>query len=336
MRRTRARLDALRYQWRLYGGLRSANRLWSPKHDMAASPFPQAIQLQTINACQAACRMCPYPLFQDAFPRGRMDDALFDKVTSEIAGHPEVQAFIPMLQNEPFLDKRLFDMIGRFKEATGNRIGVELVTNGAFLTDDNIARIRAARLDVLDISLDALSRETYETIRIGLDYDEVLAGVERVVNADLPDTRVFVRLVRQRHNIAEAKAFARHWRKRGVPVFIYTANDRAGALGDYDADVRVPEESVTIGERAGRRIFRALMRHCPIPFAAAYILHDGTMLLCVHDWGRKEILGNVRDASIAELWNGPRMREIRQRVQKRDYTSLPACRDCSLWRDGYF
>jgi hypothetical protein len=41
---------------------------------------------------------------------------------------------------------------------------------------------------MLDISLDALSREVYEKIRIGLDYDEVLAGVERA-DADLPGSQ---------------------------------------------------------------------------------------------------------------------------------------------------
>jgi radical SAM protein with 4Fe4S-binding SPASM domain len=66
------------------------------------------------------------------------------------------------------------------------------------------------------------------------------------------------------------------------------------------------------------------------------ILHDGQMLMCVHDWGRKVVLGNVRDATIAELWNGERMREVRRLVSERRYDELDACRDCSLVRDGWF
>lgn len=330
------RMGKLAYNYRLYGKLRAANRAYSPEHDMAAIPFPRAIQLQTINACQAACRMCPYPLFKDSFPRGRMDEALYDRIVAEIAEHPEVDTFIPMLQNEPFLDKRIFDMIARFKTATAGRVMVELVTNGAFLTEENIARIRESRLDVLDISLDALHRETYEKIRVGLDYDEVMAGVERVVQADLSDTNIFVRLVRMRDNVAEAKAFARHWRRKGVSVFTYTANNRVGALEEFDDALRIPERSIPLMERLGRRAFRAYMGHCPVPFGSSYILHTGDVLLCTHDWGRKEVLGNLRDHTLAELWNGERMREIRAAVSRRDYTSLSACRDCSLWKDGYF
>jgi molybdenum cofactor biosynthesis enzyme MoaA len=121
--------------------------------------------------------MCPYPLFKKVFPRGRMDDALFDKVITELAAHPEVKTFVPMLQNEPLLDKQLFQRIARFKALTHGRVAVELVTNGALLTDDTIEQIRASDLDVLDISLDALSRDVYEKIRIGLDYHAVLGGV---------------------------------------------------------------------------------------------------------------------------------------------------------------
>lgn len=78
------------------------------------------------------------------------------------------------------------------------------------------------------------------------------------------------------------------------------------------------------------------MGHCPLPFASSNILHNGDVLLCVHDWGRKEVLGNVRDATIAEIWNGERMREIRRLVKDRRYSELPACRHCFLCQDGWF
>ena len=335
----RAAVSKWRYMHRLYGGMRRANRAWSPVTDMAATPFPRAIQLQTLNACQAACVMCPWPRFKDQFARGRMDDELFDRISEEIAGRDGVEAFIPMLQNEPLLDKRLFDRIARFKDRTRGRVAVELVTNGAFLTDEAIARIRDVRLDVLDISLDALHRETYQRIRKGLDYDQVMQGVERVLAADLPHTRVFVRLVRLEQNAREVAEFVRAWQARGVSVFVYTANNRTGDVADWEQAARLREESlarpVQLARAVGRRAMREYFGHCPVPFATANILHDGTMLMCVHDWGRKVTIGNVRDASIAELWNGPRMREIRTLVAERRYTEIPACRDCTLWRDGW-
>jgi radical SAM protein with 4Fe4S-binding SPASM domain len=330
------KMGKLQYQWRLYGKMRWANKRYSREKDMAALPFPMGIQLQTVNACQAACKMCPYPIYKSVFPSGRMEPRLFDKIADEIAAHPEVDTFIPMLQNEPFLDPQIFEKVKRFKEKTKGRVTVELVTNGAFLDDRNIARIRESGLDVLDVSLDALSREVYGKVRVGLDYDRVMAGVDRVLNADLPGTRVFVRLIRLKDNMPEVDAFRKKWGARGVPVFIYTANNRTGAVEEFERDMRVDEKQLSLGHRIGRYAFRKWMGHCPIPFSTANILHNGDVLMCVHDWARKEIIGNVGDHTLSELWNGDRMREIRALISQRRYGESPACRDCSLWKDGWF
>jgi len=272
------RLTAWGYRWRLYSRLRGASRAWSAERDMERRPFPTVIQLQTINACNAACTMCPYPLFKRRFTPGRMDDALFEKITDEIAQHSEVDTFVPMLQNEPFLDRRILERVRAFKAKTGGRVAVELVTNGAFLTQDTV----------------------------------------------------------ERENFGQVKAFARAWKARGIPVFIYSANSRAGALPDFDEELRVPEADVPWMQKLGRRIARGYLHHCPVPFAGAAIVNNGDVLLCTQDWARREILGNLREQTLAEVWNGPRMREIRGLIAKRRYAEVPSCADCSLWRDGWF
>ncbi|HVF39761.1 MAG TPA: radical SAM protein [Gemmatimonadaceae bacterium] len=326
----------LGYQLRLYGAHRSAVKRYARDPSETQPSFPPYVQLQTINACQASCTMCPFDTYSKVFQRGRIDDVLFEKITAEIAEHPEIHAFIPMLQNEPLLDKRLFDRLRRFRQISSGRVSLELVTNGALLTDEAIEGIRDVNLDVLDISLDAATRETYEKIRIGLDFDAVMAGVERAIAADLPNTRIFVRLVRQRDNVREIRQFAKQWRARGVGVFIYSAHDRAGSVEGFDERIRIPRNAQPILHKLERRASRLMFGHCPVPYSVASILHNGDVLTCVHDWARKEIVGNLRDSTLAEVWNGERMREIRALVSKRRYDEVPACRDCGLWKDGWF
>lgn len=331
------KLDAtLQYQLRLNVALRRGITRYARDPGGTAPLLPAYVQLQTINACQAACTMCPYDTYSKVFQRGRMEDWLFDKVTAEIAEHPEIGAFVPMLQNEPLLDKVLFDRLRRFRQLVGDRVEVELVTNGVLLTDQAVENIRDVKLDVLDISLDALKKETYEKIRIGLDFDQVIAGVERVIAADLPHTKIFVRLVRQRDNVHEIRDFARRWRARGVGVFIYSAHDRAGSVNKFVERISIPPSAQPVMHKLERRASKLWFGHCPVPFSVASILHNGDVLMCVHDWARKDIIGNVRDATLIELWNGDRMREIRSLVSERRYGEVPACRDCGLWKDGWF
>lgn len=328
-------IDAtLKYQYRLNKALRDGIKRYDPSSSRPL--YPAYVQLQTINACQAACTMCPYDTYSKVFQRGRMEDWLFEKIISEIAEHPEIGALVPMLQNEPLLDKKLFDRLRRFRELVGDRVEIEMVTNGALLTDETVENIRDVRLDVLDISLDALTKETYEKIRIGLNFDQVIAGVERVIAAGLPHTKIFVRLVRQRDNVHEIRAFAKRWRARGVGVFIYSAHDRAGSVDRFAERISIPRNAQPILHKLERRASKLWFGHCPVPFSVASILHNGDVLMCVHDWARKDIIGNVRENTLIEVWNGERMLEIRALVSERRYDEVPACRDCGLAKDGWF
>src|SRR5512133_595793 len=121
-------MGTLNYQLRLYGTQRAAVKRYARDPQETKSSFPPYIQLQTINACQAACTMCPYDTYSKVFQRGRMDDELFDKIIAEIAEHPETHSFIPMLQNEPLLDKKLFDRLRRFRAISTSKVELELVT----------------------------------------------------------------------------------------------------------------------------------------------------------------------------------------------------------------
>jgi radical SAM protein with 4Fe4S-binding SPASM domain len=114
--------------------------------------------------------------------------------------------------------------------------------------------------------------------------------------------------------------------------------NRTGAVNDFDGAIRVPATSGlhAVVDRSKRRASRAWLGHCPIPFASASVLHNGDVLMCTHDWAREEVIGNLRDHTLAELWNGKRMREIRALISQRQYEAIPACRHCSLWRDGWF
>ncbi len=44
--------------------------------------FPEVLQIQTINRCNASCAMCPYPYTIHLQPRVVMDDELYTKIAA--------------------------------------------------------------------------------------------------------------------------------------------------------------------------------------------------------------------------------------------------------------
>src|SRR5690606_9882505 len=50
---------------------------------------------------------------------------------------------------------------------------------------------------------------------------------------------------------------------------------------------------------------------CPWLFESLMVLQDGTVTMCGADWDARAPLGNLRDASLAEIWQGAEMRRRR-------------------------
>jgi len=44
----------------------------------------------------------------------------------------------------------------------------------------------------------------------------------------------------------------------------------------------------------------------------AYILYNGDVLLCCVDWERSTVLGNLKEKSLAEIWNSEAYMRIRR------------------------
>ncbi len=92
-----------------------------------------------------------------------------------------------------------------------------------------------AGLDAINISVDASGREVFESTRIGLKYDKVIANIERLVRirAELGKRRpkLILSFVRQ-NNSADEQAFIEHWRGIADKIHITDLHNWAGTLND--------------------------------------------------------------------------------------------------------
>lgn len=68
---------------------------------------------------------------------------------------------------------------------------------------------------------------------------------------------------------------------------------------------------------------------CYYPFYQAFVDYTGEVLLCPHDWGKKLILGNVKDQSILEIWNNNIFKKMRIKLSKKD-RNFPPCDVCDV------
>jgi sulfatase maturation enzyme AslB (radical SAM superfamily) len=288
---------------------------------------PLKLHLQTIDVCNGRCIVCPYPSkAASKTSRNTMSDTLLEEVCRQFSRPGTMDSCLLMLQNEPFLDSRFAERVSTIKRRLGTRTTVCAVTNGTAVTEKNATALRDAGLDHIYVSVDSVSERTFHKIRPGHDLRRVEQGA-KILLRTFDRGRVTVKLLQQRDNAGEERAFERYWKSRGARVKFSKLTNRAGELGGFDG-LRTGKPDLL--RRAIAPWLNRLIPCCPLPFSAACVLWDGRTILCCHDWGPKETFGRVGTAPLADLWNGAAINHHRRLLIEKRADESSVCRDCSL------
>lgn len=266
---------------------------------------PRSIQVQTIAACNRKCPACPYSAgFRSTGDKLPME--LFDRLIAEAAQYPEFQMVALELQNEPLLDKRLPDFVARVKRARED-LGVVLVTNGTRVTPDGARALQRAGLDKVMVSLNAVDEASYEGSFGTGGYAEVVDKIDVLRDTGLS---VDVSYLITAERAPDVFTFLKRWEHRGMHARLWLAHDRCAFLG-AGAFVPIPRPT-----------------SCPRIYNSCAITATGDVLPCCNDWSRVRVLGNIREQSLASIWNGPAYQTFRRDFERDPGASEP-CRSCS-------
>ena len=268
--------------------------------------LPEIVQIESTNICNAKCVFCP----RDDMHRdeGIMDMALFRKIADECAAlnitHMRMHNY-----GEAFADRLLVDKV-RYAKSIGIR-EVGLISNGSLITERAARGMVDAGLDAINISMDAAGKEVFESTRLGLNYDKVVANVERLIRirneAGKRRPKLILSFVRQ-NNSAEEQAFIAHWRQKADKIHVTDLHNWAGTL-NTESDVNYP---------------------CYRPWLTFTVLWDGRVSLCCADFDGRTVLGDLNTSTIQEIWNAEPYRQARRLHLESGGPDI--CRSCDLPR----
>ncbi len=284
----------------------------------AHAVFPPMVIVEINNVCNLECIHCPYRFIsrqKDYSPRYMSWD-LYKKIVDEVSRYPGV-IFRLLCDGEPLMHPRFTDMISLAK---GADIGpVNFITNGMFLDEKTARAVLGVGVEAVEISLDALHKETYEKIRKGADYDLVIENTRRFIalrNQLQAPTKILVSIIDQAAVREEIDEFISYWEPQVDRVVRRTFTTIGGLIDDPATPV----------DTSGKRW------PCPQLWRRFFITVDGRAEFCVEDWHDKTIVGNLAESDIRRIWNSPEYKKVRRLHLEGRFAEIPHCRSCRDWK----
>jgi len=263
-----------------------------------------------------------------------MEWGLFQKIIDEATSEPRLTAIVFELQNEPLLDERIFDCVKYIKAKAPEKLAV-VITNGELLDKFELEKIVESNLNTLLVSLNANSKEMYERLNTGLNYERVRNNISRLLSNPVMRQRTKLNFVLTAQNTRDIFEATEYWKKQGICTRVSRVTNRAGALTDYEKLQPKTSPHIIPGlDTAWKRTTNSI-RHalgCHVPFYEMSILFNGDVLACSEDWDRTSIVGNAADQSLKDIWNGRKINDIRRLLLKKRFDQLDSCKRCSLAR----
>lgn len=321
------------------------------KHPHLA-PFPRYIEIETTTICDKVCIHCEHTYWKDQEER----HLSFEEFKSIITQFPDLRWAHLTGEGSAFLNKDYIKMLAWLKERD---IAVYLVDHFGDLDEEILRELIRLKINGIYISVDGATKETYEKIRVGCDFDKAVGNIRRLLElkhqqkALLPE--INFRYVILSENVHEMPQFLDLVDSFGDRTY-WGGDVRVGYVGNLEFEqIRhlsvdtIPKETYdqVIARKAelGLNVFLSHIekRRNPsigqcICWLEPYILMGGHVLPCCtvllsnrRSFLRKHAFGNVHEQSMSEIWNSERYKRFRWLVNKPDQPVPIFCVGCRVF-----
>jgi len=248
--------------------------------------------------------------------RGPMDNTVFDRLIDELAGRDDIRVVLGGF-GDPLLHPNWPRCARRCREA--GIFGVALRTPAVTLDEPAIEALLKAKVDVLDVILDATSPETYRKLHLADHYEQVIANLERLFEARLagqqPQPLVVCEMIKTHATMDEMEQFYDHWVGNTGSAVLVGPSTYGGQWPDLSVMSMAPPTRVT----------------CSRLFTRASVLADGRVTVCDQDFRGRHAIGSIADTSLAALWSGRAMADVRRSHLEGRYDGITLCPTCQEW-----
>jgi radical SAM protein with 4Fe4S-binding SPASM domain len=290
---------------------------------------PKRVILEMTNRCNLNCPYCMVGMQNDWMGKygstshdlmtrtqGTMDEKIFTRAAETMKDFGITYVYMHF-QGEPFLNSKMPNFSKILKD---QGFGVGVFTNGLAFGEKNIKEIAEAEIDLIRFSVDGASQETYAKNRVGGNFDKLLVNMDKVVKAhEGKKTRIEWQFLPMKNNEAEVEKAKKIAEDLGVHFFL--------------KGFRPTDPELLPDNEEYRATF--LKKPCKDIYGQLGIYWNGDVVPCCYDTDGKEIMGNIMERDLIDIWEGEKYKSLRFNIDNtlNDPNNDPEiCKSCLRWK----
>ncbi len=280
--------------------------------------FPLHLDIEVTSYCNLACPMCPrtHRVELGDWKNRMMKFNTFKKIIDEGASKG-LKAINLNNFGESFFNKNLVKMIAYAKSK--GLLDVMLHTNGTVMNEKLAEDVINSGLDRIIFSLDSITKEIYEKIRVNAKFEDTVKKVKiffktrEKMKAIKPIIRVS--MVRMKENNHEAENFEKFWGSFADEI-TYTDYRNQDGLDKIDRYTKEREENKSYS--------------CPALWQRMTVNVAGEVTACCRDAGKRLTLGiyDEKNPNLTKIWEGKNLKEARKLHEDHKAHLIDACNGC--------
>jgi MoaA/NifB/PqqE/SkfB family radical SAM enzyme len=312
------------------------------------APYPSYIEIEVTTRCNLKCIMCEHTYWNE--PNRDMSFEEFKRIVDQF---PRLKWIGLTGIGESFLNKDFMKML---KYVKSRDIIVELYDSFFFIDKKTAEELIDMGIDIIFVSLDAATKETYEKIRVGSDFERVINNVKtffqlkKEKNAQYP--KIAFHYIVNKMNLQEIPQYIElvHSLTNGENVTIQFTRMLHKFKEVNDLFVEIPKEIMQLTEEKAEEMGINVIWNADVPqvkppinrcieWTMPFIFVTGHVIPCCsgNEAGHREFqketaLGNVFEQSFKEIWRGKKYKALREAI-RRGEAPLP-CKNCCLYDVG--
>ena len=267
---------------------------------------PLFVSVEPSAVCQLHCPACPVGRSPLRLPHGFMPRDLWERVLAQIKDSAFVIQFY--FQGEPLLNKDLPQMI---KEAHEAGLYTIVSTNAQAMTPELAKALVAAGLDRIIISMDGLTQESYSAYRVGGSLDQCKKALCWLREAKSACLTIELQVLRLKSNEHEWRVFRKEYKTLGADRLVFKTAQLYDYRHGHPLMPSEPRYRRYEQHEDGLWYRKPLSKGCFRVWSGVVIAANGDVLPCCYDKGHAHAYGNLRTASLRELFTGPAARTFR-------------------------